>query len=112
MQVRMYKDNGYASASVVDGNPTVATFLVNELQRGSDNFGIFRSQVELGMSDSSYEWCGTGNAHTLCVKGGRVSIANEFAEEEVCELESRDALKLIELWEKFLVTGQEETVSL
>ncbi|MEZ4658334.1 MAG: hypothetical protein R2911_12235 [Caldilineaceae bacterium] len=114
MRIVFYiNDSGYPDVGVFDGNPILATFLINEIGSTPSNADDWMNEIKKGLDNSYYYSSGTGNAHTLTVKGTNVQISNEFVFEDTdVECSGEQLLHLIELWLSFLEDRQERNVLL
>lgn len=102
--IRCYRDDmGFPRVEVLGGHPNIGTYLEQDIGssiRGCQGCISVVEDVEAGRLP---EWSGTGNAHTVTIRPGGVTIENVWDESQgVAEMSIPEFKQCLGSWLRFI----------
>jgi hypothetical protein len=95
--------HGFPRADFDEPTHVLGWYLEQDIQNSSSSCDEMLSICDSAALDPSMSWSGSGNAHTITVKGTRVIIENEFADPPVsCELSTGQFRAALEAWKRLI----------
>ncbi len=77
--IKCYRDSsGYCRVDANDVHPHIAAYLEQDVQSDVAYCREMTALIDEVTSGKRDRWSGTGNAHTVTLRPGEVSITNEF----------------------------------
>jgi hypothetical protein len=102
--IRCFRDEkGLRRVEVIDGHPNIGSFLEEDIQDSAVACQECIAAAEGVEAGNLPEWSGTGNAHTVTIRPGGVSIENVWDDSQgVGEMSIPEFKQCLGSWLRFI----------